>query len=168
MPACSVCVCVHACCSYRHDGDVTSHCVCAELGWAQPCDVWSIGCIMFELYTGYTLFQVRSTCGLALSQHCASHHHCPSCLLAYGVDPKELLTFCGSLYTEGAKTTPRTLVSRFKRQTARNFFSSFQKHCALDLECRILSQEPSDIAAFWILMSYFMESKLKKVPIDSW
>ena len=30
----------------------------SELGWSQPCDVWSIGCIMFELYTGYTLFQV--------------------------------------------------------------------------------------------------------------
>lgn len=29
-----------------------------EMGWAQPCDVWSIGCIMFELYTGFTLFQV--------------------------------------------------------------------------------------------------------------
>ena len=32
--------------------------VVAELGWSQPCDVWSIGCILFELYTGYTLFQV--------------------------------------------------------------------------------------------------------------
>ena len=30
-----------------------------ELGWTHPCDVWSIGCIIFELYTGYTLFQVR-------------------------------------------------------------------------------------------------------------
>ena len=30
----------------------------AELGWSQPCDLWSIGCIMFELYTGFTLFQV--------------------------------------------------------------------------------------------------------------
>ena len=29
-----------------------------ELGWTQPCDMWSIGCIMFELYTGFTLFQV--------------------------------------------------------------------------------------------------------------
>ena len=29
-----------------------------ELGWSQPCDMWSIGCIMFELYTGFTLFQV--------------------------------------------------------------------------------------------------------------
>jgi len=33
-------------------------CVCVELGWSQPCDVWSVGCIIFELYTGYTLFQV--------------------------------------------------------------------------------------------------------------
>ena len=31
-----------------------------ELGWSQPCDVWSVGCIIFELYTGYTLFQVSS------------------------------------------------------------------------------------------------------------
>lgn len=30
-----------------------------ELGWSQPCDVWSIGCIMFELYLGITLFQTH-------------------------------------------------------------------------------------------------------------
>ena len=33
--------------------------VILELGWSQPCDVWSIGCIMFELYTGQTLFQTH-------------------------------------------------------------------------------------------------------------
>ena len=32
--------------------------VILELGWSQPCDVWSIGCILFELYLGFTLFQV--------------------------------------------------------------------------------------------------------------
>lgn len=32
--------------------------VILELGWKQPCDVWSIGCIIFELYLGITLFQV--------------------------------------------------------------------------------------------------------------
>ena len=31
----------------------------SELGWAQPCDVWSIGCILFELYLGVTLFQTH-------------------------------------------------------------------------------------------------------------
>uniref|UniRef100_A0A0N4ZQ75 Protein kinase domain-containing protein n=1 Tax=Parastrongyloides trichosuri TaxID=131310 RepID=A0A0N4ZQ75_PARTI len=33
--------------------------VILELGWSQPCDVWSIGCIMFELYCGRTLFQTH-------------------------------------------------------------------------------------------------------------
>ncbi|XP_063720022.1 dual specificity protein kinase CLK2-like [Symsagittifera roscoffensis] len=30
--------------------------VILELGWSQSCDVWSIGCILFELYTGETMF----------------------------------------------------------------------------------------------------------------
>jgi len=33
--------------------------VILELGWSQTCDVWSIGCIMFELYLGITLFQTH-------------------------------------------------------------------------------------------------------------
>ncbi|XP_068128668.1 dual specificity protein kinase CLK3 isoform X1 [Hyperolius riggenbachi] len=33
--------------------------VILELGWSQPCDVWSIGCILFEYYTGFTLFQTH-------------------------------------------------------------------------------------------------------------
>ena len=60
----------------------------------------------------------------------------------YGVVPKGL-TFLGSLYKEVAKTTPGTLVYRFERQTTRKNISSFQKHCVLYLECRILSQEPA-------------------------
>ncbi|XP_059536902.1 dual specificity protein kinase CLK3-like [Myotis daubentonii] len=33
--------------------------VILELGWAQPCDVWSIGCILFEYYRGLPLFQTH-------------------------------------------------------------------------------------------------------------
>lgn len=33
--------------------------VILEVGWSYPCDVWSIGCIAFELYSGYTLFQTH-------------------------------------------------------------------------------------------------------------
>ncbi|KAG8430029.1 hypothetical protein GDO86_018627 [Hymenochirus boettgeri] len=33
--------------------------VILELGWNQPCDVWSVGCIIFEYYVGFTLFQVK-------------------------------------------------------------------------------------------------------------
>jgi len=41
----------------------------AEVGWSTPCDVWSIGCIAFELYAGYTLFQVGRAYTLHLQQH---------------------------------------------------------------------------------------------------
>jgi serine/threonine protein kinase len=35
--------------------------VILELGWAQSCDVWSLGCIMFELYqVGITLLHIKS------------------------------------------------------------------------------------------------------------
>ena len=61
----------------------------------------------------------------------------------YGVVPKGLLTFLGNLYKEVAKITSGTVVSRFERETARKNISAFEKHCVLDLECRILSQEPS-------------------------
>lgn len=33
--------------------------VVLELGWSYPCDIWSIGCIVFEIYTGNTLFQTH-------------------------------------------------------------------------------------------------------------
>lgn len=33
--------------------------VILQLGWSYPCDVWSIGCILFELYTGITMFQTH-------------------------------------------------------------------------------------------------------------
>lgn len=33
--------------------------VILELGWSHPCDAWSIGCILFELYQGMTLFQTH-------------------------------------------------------------------------------------------------------------
>ncbi|XP_010883091.2 dual specificity protein kinase CLK2b isoform X1 [Esox lucius] len=33
--------------------------VILELGWGHPCDVWSIGCILFEYYVGFTLYQTH-------------------------------------------------------------------------------------------------------------
>jgi len=44
--------------------------VVLELGWSQPCDIWSCGCIMFELYTGNTLFQTHDNREhLAMMEH---------------------------------------------------------------------------------------------------
>ena len=68
----------------------------------------------------------------------------------YGVVPKGLFTFLDSLYKEVAKTTSGTLVCRFEKQTARKkYISSFEKYCVLGLECRILSQEPSDSCSLY-------------------
>jgi len=45
-------------------------CFLVELGWSHPCDMWSIGCIMFELYRGYTLFQTHDNREhLAMMEH---------------------------------------------------------------------------------------------------
>lgn len=35
--------------------------VILELGWGHQCDVWSIGCILFEMYLGKLLFQTNSS-----------------------------------------------------------------------------------------------------------
>ncbi|KAK6061188.1 hypothetical protein COOONC_01144 [Cooperia oncophora] len=31
-----------------------------DLGWWQPCDTWSLGCILYELHRGATLFRTHS------------------------------------------------------------------------------------------------------------
>jgi len=44
--------------------------VILELGWSHPCDMWSIGCIIFELYCGYILFQAHDDLvHLAMMEH---------------------------------------------------------------------------------------------------
>ena len=80
--------------------------------------------------------------------------------------PKGLLTFLGSLYKEVAKTTSRTLVYRFERQTARKIFIPSKNIVSSTLNVGFYLRN-LQIAAFCILMSYFMESKLKKILIDS-
>ena len=48
--------------------------VILELGWAQPTDVWSIGCIIFELSTGLTMFQTHDNREhLAMMQRILGH-----------------------------------------------------------------------------------------------
>ena len=36
-----------------------SFCLLSGLGWTFAADMWSLGCILFELYTGQTLFQTH-------------------------------------------------------------------------------------------------------------
>lgn len=52
----------------------------SELGWSHPCDVWSIGCILFEYYLGFTLFQVQRLQRLQVVQ---SSRTCSTQVLIY-------------------------------------------------------------------------------------
>ena len=102
----------------------------------------------------------------------------------YGVVPKGLLTSLGSLYKEVATTTLGTLVYRFERQTARkrkippsnNIVSStknvgfylrnvgfYLRNVGFYLRNVGFYLRNLQIASFCILMSYFMENKLKKI-----
>ena len=72
-----------------------------------------------------------------LSHFCGRHRE--QLRHGFGVVPKGLLTILGSLYKEVEKTTCGNLVYRFERQIARKKNLSLQKHCILDLQCRILS-----------------------------
>ena len=69
---------------------------------------------------------------------------CQSDKHRYGVVQNGLLTFLGSLYKEVAKLLPEFWCIASRDKPPEKNISSFKKHCVLDLECRILSQEPSD------------------------
>jgi len=44
--------------------------VILELGWSHSCDMWSIGCVMFELYCGFLLFKAdNNLTHLAMMEH---------------------------------------------------------------------------------------------------
>ena len=72
----------------------------------------------------------------------------------YGVVRKGLLTFLGSLYKEVTKTTSGTLVYPFKRQITRKCFVPL-KNTVFHLECRILSQEPSDSFSLYFNVTFY-------------
>ena len=86
----------------------------------------------------------------------------------YGVVLKGLLTFLGSLYKQVAKTTSGTLVFRFERQAARRKKNLPSKNNVSSTWNVGFYPRNHQIAAFCISMSYFMESKLKKISIDGW
>ena len=60
----------------------------------------------------------------------------------YGVVPKGLLIFLGIVYKESQKLLPELWCIASRDKPPEKNIASFEKHCFLDLECRILSQEP--------------------------
>jgi serine/threonine protein kinase len=48
--------------------------VTLELGWSYPSDIWSIGCIIGELYSGDLFFQTVRLSSLSLSLSPLAYH----------------------------------------------------------------------------------------------
>ena len=57
------------------------------LGWDQTCDIWSVGCIIFELALGFMMFDTHS-----------SHEHLAMIERIIGEVPSEMAIRSGSPY----------------------------------------------------------------------
>lgn len=53
------------------------------LGWTYPCDIWSIGCILLELFTGDALFQTHENL-----------EHLAMMEMVLGPIPKDMIQVC--------------------------------------------------------------------------
>ena len=89
-----------------------SHALPAELRASPPVHSWTT---FSDKKVQYRDFRFLGRNMPMRKTYTAHTHH-------YGVVPKGLSTFLGSLYKEVAKTTSGTLVYRFERQTARKRF----------------------------------------------
>jgi len=66
--------------------------VIMELGWDQSCDVWSVGCIIFELAKGYMMFDTHS-----------SHEHLAMMERILGNIPRRMAERCKLKYFSNGK-----------------------------------------------------------------
>ncbi|XP_011495656.1 PREDICTED: serine/threonine-protein kinase Doa isoform X2 [Ceratosolen solmsi marchali] len=113
--------------------------VILELGWTQPCDVWSIGCILFELYLGITLFQTHD-----------NREHLAMMERILGSIPQRMAHETKTRYFYHGKLdwNDKTSVGRYVRDNCkplhRYLLSDNEEHKQLfELMLRMLEYEPS-------------------------
>lgn len=114
--------------------------VILELGWAQPCDVWSIGCIIFELYLGITLFQTHD-----------NREHLAMMERILGTIPYRMARKSKTKYFYHGKLDwdEKSSAGRYVRENCKPLHRyqtvDDEEHCQLfDLISRMLEYEPSD------------------------
>lgn len=114
--------------------------VILELGWAQPCDVWSIGCIIFELYLGITLFQTHD-----------NREHLAMMERILGTIPYRMARKSKTKYFYHGKLDwdEKSSAGRYVRENCKPLHRyqtvDDEDHCQLfDLISRMLEYEPSD------------------------
>ncbi|XP_059499071.1 dual specificity protein kinase CLK2 isoform X1 [Stegostoma tigrinum] len=114
--------------------------VILELGWSQPCDVWSIGCIIFEYYLGFTLFQTHDN-----REHLAMMERILGPIPARMIRKtrKQKYFYRGRLDWDESSSAGRYVRDNCK-PLKRYMIAESEEHCQLfDLIERMLEYEPS-------------------------
>ncbi|XP_043933137.1 dual specificity protein kinase CLK3 isoform X2 [Protopterus annectens] len=114
--------------------------VILELGWSQPCDVWSIGCILFEYYRGFTLFQTHDN-----REHLAMMERILGPLPAYMVRKtrKQKYFHRGALRWDEDTVDGRYVAENCKSLESYMLLGSEEHKLLFDLLRRMLAYEPS-------------------------
>ncbi|KAM9805254.1 dual specificity protein kinase CLK2b isoform 3-T13 [Syngnathus typhle] len=114
--------------------------VILELGWSHPCDVWSIGCILFEYYKGFTLYQTHDN-----KEHLAmmEHVHGPIPQRMVQRSRKQIYFHSGRLNWNECTKSGRYVKARCKPLRKHLLSQGREHHQFFDLLERMLEYEPS-------------------------
>ncbi|XP_077455848.1 dual specificity protein kinase CLK2b isoform X2 [Stigmatopora argus] len=114
--------------------------VILELGWTYPCDVWSIGCILFEYYEGFTLYQTHDN-----KEHLAmmEHIHGPIPLRMVRRSRKQCYFHCGRLNWNECSKSGRYVKAKCKPLQKYLLSQGREHHHLFDLLEKMLEYEPS-------------------------
>ncbi|XP_019737123.1 dual specificity protein kinase CLK2b [Hippocampus comes] len=114
--------------------------VILELGWSHPCDVWSIGCILFEYYEGFTLYQTHDN-----KEHLAmmEHIHGPIPQRMVRRSRKQSYFHCGRLNWNECSKSGRYVKAKCKPLQKYLLSQGREHHQFFDLLERMLEYEPS-------------------------
>uniref|UniRef100_A0A3Q2Y2H7 dual-specificity kinase n=1 Tax=Hippocampus comes TaxID=109280 RepID=A0A3Q2Y2H7_HIPCM len=110
------------------------------LGWSHPCDVWSIGCILFEYYEGFTLYQTHDN-----KEHLAmmEHIHGPIPQRMVRRSRKQSYFHCGRLNWNECSKSGRYVKAKCKPLQKYLLSQGREHHQFFDLLERMLEYEPS-------------------------
>ncbi|KAM4675505.1 dual specificity protein kinase CLK4-like isoform 2-T2 [Discoglossus pictus] len=114
--------------------------VILELGWSQPCDVWSIGCILIEYYLGLTVFQTHDS-----KEHLAMMERILGPLPLHMIQKTRKSKY---FYHDRLDWDEHSSAGRYVRKRCKPLkelmFSDNEDHCLLfDLIQRMLEYDPS-------------------------
>uniref|UniRef100_A0A665UZA0 dual-specificity kinase n=1 Tax=Echeneis naucrates TaxID=173247 RepID=A0A665UZA0_ECHNA len=114
--------------------------VIMDLGWSHPCDVWSIGCILFEYYEGFTLFQTHDS-----KEHLAMMERIQGPIPQRMIQRSRKLKYfhCGRLDWNECSKTGRYVKAKCKPLKKYMLSHGTEHQLFFDLLERMLEYEPS-------------------------